>query len=186
MARDFKATEVCIPCRLSYAHVWTPRLEEDGTPGKFSASLLIPKSDTATIKKIQAAVEAAKKEGKSTLAGKNGAIPNNIHLPLRDADEEGRADEAYEGMMFLNATSKRKPQIVDRHVEKIYDEEEVYSGCYCNVTVNFYAYSNNGNKGIAAGLNNIQKVRDGERLSGGSNATEDFDVIEDDDEEMLA
>ena len=166
MARDFKATEVRIPCRLSYAYVWSPRIEEDGSQGKYSASLLIPKEDTATIRKIQAAIEAAKKEGKSKLAGKNGIIPNNIHTPLRDADEEGRTDEAYEGMMFLNASSKRKPQIVDRHVEKILDEEEVYSGCYCNVTVNFYAYVANGNKGIAAGLNNIQKVRDGERLSG--------------------
>ena len=185
MARDFKATEVRIPCRLSYAYVWSPRIEEDGSQGKYSASLLIPKEDTATIRKIQAAVEAAKKEGKSKLAGKNGIIPNNIHTPLRDADEEGRTDEAYEGMMFLNASSKRKPQIVDRHVEKILDEEEVYSGCYCNVTVNFYAYVANGNKGIAAGLNNIQKVKDGERLSGGSNAADDFEALEDDEEEEL-
>lgn len=187
MARDFKETEVRIPCRLSYAYVWSPRVEEDGTPGKYSASLLIPKTDKATINKIKRAVEAAKKDGKSKLAGKNGIIPNNIHLPLRDADEEGRTDEAYEGMMFLNATSKRRPQIVDRRVEKIVDEDEVYSGCYCNVTVNFYAYANNGNKGIAAGLNNIQKVKDGERLSGGSNASEDFDALEDEeDEELLA
>ena len=121
MARDFKATEVRIPCRLSYAYVWSPRIEEDGSQGKYSASLLIPKTDTATIRKIQAAVEAAKKEGKSKLANKGGIIPNNIHTPLRDADEEGRTDEAYEGMMFLNASSKRKPQIVDRHVEKILD-----------------------------------------------------------------
>ena len=186
MPREFRVTEVRIPCRLSYAHIWEPRTEEDGSRGKYSACLLIPKDDKATLKKIQAAVEAAKKEGKSKLANKNGIIPNNIHVPLRDADEEGRTDEAYEGMMFLNASSKRRPQIVDRHVERIEDEEEVYSGCYCNVTVNFYAYVNNGNKGIAAGLNNIQKVRDGEQLSGGSNAEDDFEVLEDDDDEMLA
>jgi len=160
-------------------------MEDDGSRGKYSACLIIPKTDKATIRKIEAAVEAAKKEGKSKLANKQGVIPKNIKLPLRDADDEGRDDEAYQGMMFLNASSKRKPQIVDRHVEKIMDEEEVYSGCYCNVMVNFYAFNTEGNRGIAAGLNNIQKIRDGEPLAGGSNATDDFEELEDEDDELL-
>lgn len=179
MARVFKATEVRIPCRLSYAHVWEPRIEEDGSKGKYSAALIIPKSDTATLAKIDKAVKAAIQEGKSKLANSQGVVPKNIKLPLRDGDDHG--DEAYEDAMFLNASSKRKPGIVNRQVEKIYDEEEVYSGCYCNVTVNFYAFHTGGNRGIAAGLNNIQKLRDGERLSGGSTAESDFDVIEDDE-----
>ena len=86
-------------------------------------------------------------------------------------------------MMFINATSNRRPGIVDRHVQPILDREEVYSGCYCNVSVNFYAFSVDVNKGIAAGLNNIQKVKDGERLAGGSSAEDDFEILDDDDDD---
>ena len=190
MARELKDTEVLIKnCRLSYANIWQPRIEEDGSKGKYSVSLIIDKKDEVTIRRINNAIDAAKKVGKSKLANSQGFVPKNLKTPLRDADEEGRTDEAYIGMMFLNATSKSKPKIVDRHVERITDEEEVYSGCYANVMVNFYAYAVNGNKGIAAGLGNIQKVKDGERLGGGSNPEADFDALEDEeeyDEAMLA
>ncbi|MBR2215994.1 MAG: DUF2815 family protein [Selenomonadaceae bacterium] len=189
MARDFKDTEVRIQnCRLSYANIWNPRIEEDGSKGKYSVSLIIDKKDEVTLKRIKLAIEAAKKQGKSKLANAQGYIPKDLKTPLRDADEEGRIDEAYVGMMFLNATSKSKPKIVDRHLERITDEDEVYSGCYANVIVNFYAYKVNGNKGIAAGLGNIQKVKDGERLGGGSNPEADFDELEDEEYEdaMLA
>ena len=88
-------------------------------------------------------------------------------------------------MMFFNASSTRKPQIVDRHVQPILDQEEVYSGCYCNVSINFFAFAKEGNKGIAAGLNNIQKIRDGERLAGGSTAEDDFEALDDDDDDIF-
>ena len=122
MAREFKDTEVRIPnCRLSYAFVWRPRIEEDGSQGKYSASLIIPKTDKTTIKKIQAAVEAAKKEGKSKLAGKNGIIPNNIHMPLRDADEEGLVTIYIENRGLFNRIAQKflgKPEISQVHLEK--------------------------------------------------------------------
>lgn len=184
MAKTMKATKVIIPCRLSYAHVWEPGVNKDGTPGKYSTALLIPKTDTKTIAKIEKAIEAAKVEGKSKLANSKGIIPKNIKTPLRDADDEEIDDEAYEGMMFINASSKTRPGIVDRHVQRIIDQEEVYSGCYCNVSVNFYAFVAEGNKGIAAGLNNVQKVKDGDRLAGGSTAEEDFDELEDESDEL--
>lgn len=181
--KKYKDTEVLVPCRISYAAIWEPRKNEDGTPGKYSVALLIDKKDKKTIGKIENAIKAAKIAGKSKLANSKGAIPKNIKTPLRDADDEEIEDEAYEGMMFMNATSVTRPQIVDRHVEKITDREEVYSGCYCNVSVNFYAFDVGSNKGIAAGLGNIQKVKDGERLAGGSSAEEDFEALDDEDDE---
>lgn len=178
-------TKVCIPARLSYAHIWEPGVNEDGTPGKYSTALLIDKNDTKTIDRINKAIEAAKQAGKSKIANAKGIIPSNIKVPLRDADEEGLDDENYVGMMFLNAASKTRPHIVDRHVQPIIEQDEVYSGCYCNVTVNFYAFNVGSNKGIAAGLGNIQKVKDGVRLSGGASAGDDFEALDDDDEDFM-
>ena len=174
-------TKVVIPCRLSYAHIWEPDTDDK----KYSTALLIPKDDVKTVKRIKEAVANAILEGKTKLANKAGKVPSTLKTPLRDADEEGLDDEAYVGHYFLNATSKRKPQIVDRRKVRIEEEDEVYSGCYCNVSVNFYAFDKEGNKGIAAGLNNIQKVKDGERLSGGSTADQDFDDLGDDEENTI-
>ena len=179
-----KATQILIPCRLSYAHIWEPGTNADGTPGKYSASLLVDKSDKETLAKIEKATEAAIKAGQTVLANAKGVVVRQkLKLPLRDADEEGVDDPAYEGKMFLNATSRYQPGIVNRKVEDILDQNEVYSGCYCNVDVNFYAFSREGNKGIAVGLNNIQKLKDGERLAGGRSAKDAFSVLEDEDED---
>ena len=133
---------------------------------------------------INKAVEAAIVDGKSKLANKDGAINRKtLKLPLRDADEEGHTSPDYQGQMFFNAKSKRRPQVVDRHKEQIYDAEEIYSGCYCNVMVNFYAFAVEGNKGIAASLGNVQKVKNGDRLGyGGTTAAADFDNFEDEEE----
>ena len=111
-----------------------------------------------------------------------GKIPNKaaLKLPLRDGDTE-RDDEAYKNSFFVNANSTTAPQIVDRSVQPILDRSEVYSGCYARVSVNFYAFNSNGNRGIACGLGNIQKVRDGEPLGGKSSAADDFATDLDDD-----
>lgn len=181
---ETKATQILIPCRLSYAHIWEPGRNADGTPGKYSASLLIDKKDKATLANIEKATEAAITAGQTILANAKGnVIRQKLKLPLRDADEEGVDDPAYEGMMFLNASSRYQPGIVNRKVEDIIDQNEVYSGCYCNVDVNFYAFSVEGNKGIAVGLNNIQKVKDGERLAGGRSAKDAFTALDDEDED---
>lgn len=99
---------------------------------------------------------------------------------------EGRSvrkykDEAYKGHYFINANSNTPPQIVDRAVKPILDRSEVYSGCYARVSLSFYAFNSNGNKGVACGLGNIQKVRDGEPLGGRTNAADDFATLDDDD-----
>ena len=164
--------------RLSYFHGWEPT-SINGGPERYSVSVLIPKDDKETIKAINDAVDAAIEEGIAKFGGKK---PNKaaIKLPLRDGDTE-REDEAYAGHWFINANSKTAPQIVDKAVKPILDRDEVYSGCYARVSLNFYAFNSNGNKGIACGLGNIQKIRDGESLGGRSSAADDFSTEEDDD-----
>ena len=160
--------------RLSYFNGWEPK-SINGGPEKYSVSVLIPKDDGKTIKAIEEAIE----EGVGKFGGKK---PNKtaIKLPLRDGDIE-RDDEAYKGHYFINANSVTAPQIVDKAVKPILDRSEVYSGCYARVSISFYAFNSNGNKGIACGLGNIQKIRDGEPLGGRMNATDDFTSLEDDD-----
>lgn len=180
--KNFSATKVVIPCRISFANIWEPKAINGGDE-KYSVSCLIPKSDKKTITRIQKAVEAAKEDGKARKW--SGKIPPNLKLPLRDGDIDRPDDENYEDCYFLNASSKDAPQVVDRKVNPVLDPMMVYSGCYCNVSVNFYAFNANGNRGVAAGLGNIQFVRDGERLSGKASADADFDALEDDDEDVL-
>ena len=167
--------------RLSYFHGWEP-VSVNGGAEKYSVSVLIPKNDKETINAINAAIDAAIEEGISKFGGKK---PNKaaIKLPLRDGDTE-RDDEAYKGHFFINANSNTPPQIVDRSVKPILDRGEVYSGCFARVSLNFFAFNSNGSKGVACGLGNIQKVRDGEPLGGKSKAEDDFSTI--DDEEFLA
>ena len=180
--KNFSETKVVIPCRISFANIWEPKAINGGDE-KYSVSCLIPKSDKKTLARIQKAVEAAKEDGKTRKW--SGKIPPNLKLPLRDGDIDRPDDENYEDCYFLNASSKDAPQVVDRKVNPVLDPMMVYSGCYCNVSVNFYAFNANGNRGVAAGLGNIQFVRDGERLSGKASADADFDALEDDDEDVL-
>lgn len=164
--------------RLSYFHGWEA-VSINGGPERYSVSVLIPKDDTETINAINDAIDAAIDEGIAKFGGKK---PNKsaIKLPLRDGDTE-RDDEAYKGHYFINANSRTAPQIVDKAVKPILDRDEVYSGCYARVSLNFYAFSANGSKGVAVGLGNIQKIKDGEPLGGRSSAADDFRTENDDD-----
>ena len=164
--------------RLSYASIWEPK-SINGGDAKYSVSLIIPKTDIKTINAINKAVDTAIEEGKGRFGGK---IPNKaaLKLPLRDGDIE-RDDDAYINAYFINANSKTAPEIVDKGLNAVLDKSEVYSGCYARVSLNFYAFNSNGNKGIACGLGNIQKMRDGEPLGGRSSAETDFTTADDDD-----
>lgn len=177
MSKNTSATKVIVPCRLSYLHCWEPNSINGGDP-KYSVSAIIPKSDTKTVEAIKAAVEQAKKESISKWGGK---ILTNLKTPLRDGDIERPDDEAYKDSYFFNANSRQAPQVVDGKVQPILDQSEVYSGCYGRISVTFYGYNSNGNRGIAAGLGNIQKLKDGEPLGGHSKASDDFDTVKDDD-----
>ena len=144
--------------RWSYANVWEPKSINGGTP-KYSVSLIIPKSDTKTVEKIRAAIKT----------------------PLRDGDLERPDDDAYKDSFFINANSATKPGIVDADCQHILERSEVYSGVYGRASINFYAFNSNGNKDIACGLNNLQKIRDGEPLGGKPRAEDDFATADDDD-----
>lgn len=169
--------------RWSYANVWEAKSINGGAP-KFSVSLIIPKSDTKTIEKIKAAIQAAYEEGESKLKGNGKTVPtlSVLKTPLRDGDLERPDDEAYANSYFVNANSGTAPGIVDADCQPIIDHSEVYSGVYGRASINFYAFNSNGNKGIACGLNNLQKMRDGEPLGGKTRAEDDF---ADDDEDFL-
>ena len=149
--------------RFSYVNIFKSRAFQSGQDAKYSVCLLIPKDDKATVNKIRAAIEEAIQEGIAFKWG--GKKPGNLKLPLRDGDDE-RADEApeYEGMFFLNANSTQKPGIVDKDLNEILDPDEVYSGSWGRASINFYPFNTNGNKGVGVGLNNIQKLKDDERL----------------------
>ena len=168
--------------RLSYANLWEPKSINGGAP-KYSVSIIIPKSDTRTIAKIKAAIETAYREGETKLKGNGKTVPalSALKTPLRDGDTERPDDEAYADSYFLNANSGTAPGIVDSACETIFERSQIYSGVYARASVNFFAFNSNGNKGIACGLNNIQKLRDGDPLGGKSRAEDDFATAEDDD-----
>lgn len=158
---------------LSYAHVYEPHKANDNDEAKYSASIIIPKSDTETIAKIKRAIAAATEDGKTSKW--KGRIPSGLHNPLRDGDEDRPEDESYKDSYFFNCSSKQQPQMVDLQRQDLIEPGALYSGCYVRVSVNFFPYDNSGSKGIAVGLNAIQKVKDGTPLGGGTNAKEDFD-----------
>ena len=168
--------------RWSYVNAWEPKSINGGAP-KYSVSLIIPKSDIKTIEKIQAAIQAAYEEGQGKLKGNGKSVPalSVLKTPLRDGDAERPDDEAYADSYFVNANSGTAPGIVDADRNPIIDRSEVYSGVYGRASINFYAFNSNGNKGIACGLNNLQKIRDGEPLGGKSRAEDDFATEDDDD-----
>lgn len=168
--------------RWSYVNAWEPKSINGGTP-KYSVSLIIPKSDTKTVEKINAAIKAAYEEGAGKLKGNGKTVPPMaaIKLPLRDGDIERPDDEAYAGCWFVNANNTAAPGIVDADRQPILDRSEVYSGVYGRASISFYAFNSSGNKGIACSLNNLQKIADGEPLGGHASAEADFATDEDDD-----
>lgn len=164
--------------RLSYAHLTEPRASQQGGDTKYSVTLLIPKTDTATKADIDQAVQAAIIDGMQNKW--NGVQPPRMDITLYDGDlprpksgEPFGAEAA--GCWVLNASSKQRPQVV--HQSNINAEllpADIYSGMYARVTVRFYAYNTNGNRGIGCGLGNVMKTRDGDPLGGGSSAADDF------------
>ena len=173
--------------RFSYCSVWEPKSINGGEP-RYSVSILIPKDDQEIVKKIRDAISLAYREGESKLKGK-GAVPplKALKTPLRDGDTERPDDPAYANMWFLNANSAHAPQIVDGTCNPILDRADFYSGCYGRASVTFFAFNSNGNRGIACGLNNLQKLRDGEPLGGRTTAEADFGGLDgEDDEDFLS
>ena len=168
--------------RFSYANVWEPK-SINGSAPKYSVSIIIGKNDTKTINDIKEAIKAAYNEGSARLKGNSRSVPalDNIKTPLRDGDLERPDDDAYKGCYFINANSPKAPGIVDAALQPILERSEVYSGVYGRASINLYAFNSNGNKGIACGLNNLQKIKDGESLGGKARAEDDFATSDEDD-----
>lgn len=173
---------------MSYLNVNEPKVPLGGGTPKYSVSLIIPKSDTVTVAKIRAAIQAAYEEGQSKLKGSSKFVPalEDIKTPLRDGDKERKGDDVYANAWFLNANSTSKPGVVDADLQPILDTAELYSGIIGRASINFYAFNNSGNRGIACGLNNIQKLADGVPLGGHSRAEDDFADLDDEEDEFLS
>ena len=162
--------------RFSFCNIWEPKANQEGETPKYSITLLIPKSDTATFNNIKAAIQ----EARDNFCKKNGAsaLPANPIHPLHDGDgTKPSTGEPYgpecKGCWVIAASSKQKPVIVDNFKNEITDPAEVYSGCYGRASINFYGYSNK-KKGVGAGLLSIQKLSDGEPF-GTVGSADDFD-----------
>lgn len=162
--------------RASYVHVFEPQAPLGGGEPKYSITMLIPKTDINTVNAIYAEIERAKQEGVSKVF--QGRMPAVCKLPIYDGDGVRPNGEPFgeecHGHMVMTASSKTRPNVVDINVQPIMNAVEFYSGCYARVSLNFFAYNSNGNKGIGCGLNNVQKIEDGEPLSGRTTAEEDF------------
>ena len=183
MAKYVNPTKVVTGvCTFSYLNCWEPKAIQGGKP-KYSVSLIIPKSDTRTVEKINAAIKAAYEEGQGKLKGNGRSVPAlaTLKVPLRDGDAERPDDESYKGCYFINANSDTAPGVVDADRNKILERSEMYSGVKGRASINLYAYNVNGNRGIACGLNNLQKIADGAPLGGKSRAEDDFATEEDED-----
>lgn len=169
------------PCRLSYTHVFN-KYNPNGPQeeGKYSTNVLIPKDEKATVKALRDAIEAAKK---AAIVGEwGGKEPKKLNMPLRDGDDKD--DDIYEDHWFVNAKCNFRPGIVDRDMSPIVDEEDVYSGVWAIVSVRFFGYDKNGNRGVACGLDNIMKWKDDEHLGGRVSAESDFSGVDLDDEDL--
>lgn len=179
--------------RLSFVHVLEPHAMEEGQEKKYSTMLLIPKDDKETIKYMKQAIKAAYEAAKSDKL--KGVKFDKLKITLRDGDDEMDIEERpeFEGMYFMNVSSKTQPQVVKREdgmLVKTDSPDDVYSGVYAIASVNFYAYNTAGNKGVSAGLNNILTTGKGDYLGGRANAESDFGDLdwdaEEDDDDMFA
>ena len=161
---------------MSYLNVNEPKPSLSGGLPKYSVSAIIPKSDTVTVDKIRAAIRAAYEQGREKLRGSDGyLLPlENLKLPLRDGDLERPGDEVYRNAWFINASSTSRPGVVNGNLVPITDTSQLYSGIIGRVSITFYAFNVNGSRGIAAGLNNIQKLADGRPLGARSRPEDDF------------
>jgi hypothetical protein len=164
--------------RVSFPHVFAPQEPmQPGGDSKYSIVMLFPKD--ADLSQLKAAANEA-------LAREFGEDkkkwPKGLRNPFRDQGEkekDGVLPEGYEaGAIFITATSKQKPGVVDANVQPILDSSQIYAGCYARASVRAYAYNKAGNAGVSFGLQNVQKTRDGESLTGRLKPEDEFKPVE--------
>lgn len=164
--------------RFSYCNLFQPQARPGQDP-KYSVTILIPKTNAAA----KAAVDQAIQEAIGTGISKcwNSQRPPAPSICIHDGDgprpSDGQAyGEECRGCWVFTASSKQAPFVVDTQRQNIINPTEVYSGMWGNVNVSFFPYNNSGKKGIGCSLNGVQKIRDGEPLSGRITAEEAFQV----------
>ena len=161
--------------RFSYVQVFEPK-SINGGEEKYSITLLIPKTDTNTHQRIMAEINKTLQENVADTF--KGVMPANPSMPIYDGDGLRPGGEAFgtecKGHWVMSARSNNAPEIVDANCNPIISKNEFYSGCYGRASIRFYAYNQNGNKGIGCGLGNLQKLEDGQPLDGRTTAAEDF------------
>lgn len=164
-----------IPCRFSFVNVFEPKEDLSGNP-KYSAQLLIDKSDTKAIEMVRAGIDDAVQKGiERGKITRQMAASAKFKKPLRDGDDpENETNMAAKGCYFLNASNKAQPGVVNKHCQPILNIDEFYSGCYGLADVQFFAFNTSGNCGIGVSLQNVMKKRDGERLDGRQSAEQAF------------
>ena len=163
-------------CTFSYLNCWSPRLVPGATKAKYSVVLLIPKDDDETVTKIHASIKAAYEKGQDTLKGADDTVPaiEDILLPLKDGDKDRPNDKAYAGCWFLKASSSTAPGVIDSCFQRITKHSEMYSGVKGRASITFYAFNAVTSRGIAVGLNNLQKIANGTPIARKVTAQEDF------------
>ena len=159
-------------------HVHGRRVSQKGSAEEIV--LVVGVQGVEFILSANTAIEEAKQSGVSKW---NGKIPPNLKMPLRDGDEERPDDPAYADSYFINCNSIERPGIVDRKRVPITDPTVIYSGCYIRVSINFYPFNTNGNRGVGAGLGNVQFWCDGDPLNGRVRAEDEFDALDAEDED---
>ena len=155
--------------RFSFVHVFEPAENLSGKL-KYSASILIPKTDKAGIAAFNTAFEDCKK---ANMGYFGGSIPKNLKGALRDGDVE-KDDEVYAGHYFFNANADLKPGVFDENSQEIIDPNEFYSGCYGRASITMFPYDTNGSKGIGYGLSAVKKTEEGTKLGGATASANDF------------
>lgn len=163
-------TVVTPEATAAYAFVHEPRKGLNvGDEPQYSITLLFDKKTDITTLKNAARAAAKQKFGEK--------MPPGLKSPFRDGDMERPDDETFAGKTFITAKSKTKPGMVDQRVQPILDPLDFYSGVICRASVYAYGYDVNGNKGVSFLINNLQKLRDGTRVSGRRPAEEDFGPV---------
>lgn len=174
------------PVRLSFPNLFTPKAAAEGQESKYSTMILIPKSDKATVKALRDAEKEAAENGKSKFGGK---VPSNLNSIIHDGDDEditeNYPERAGHWYMTVSSSPQYRPGVVDKNLNPVLDQSEVYSGVYAKVSVRAFAYNTAGNKGVSFGLQNVQILGYGENLGGGVKPEEEFSVEEVEESESL-
>lgn len=161
--------------RWSFLHIWEP-VSINGERPKYSITLVI-KKDSPDMDVIRNAIKSVYKNSAAVLMDESGTVPPlaTLRLPIRDGDKDRPDDPSYANCYYINAYSVYAPGIVDQDLNEIKDRNQIYSGCFGRASISFYAFNTGETAGIACSLNNLQKIKDGERYDKSSATTSAFD-----------